>query len=93
MADHRKKVFDKDRSDCSFQKEELSGHELICLCDDEGKAEQIAVIYEIELLSFSDGIAVYRCSQDPQEIIEKGVKNGYPMLSLNRKNSLHSSKT
>ena len=45
--------------------------------------EKIAELYEIELSSFSDGIAVYTTDKDPQELMELGDNNGYPALTVN----------
>jgi len=57
--------------------------ELIALAEDQTEAEKIAKLYGIELISFSDGIAVYTTDKDPQELMELGDNNGYPTLTVN----------
>ena len=52
--------------------ERMNVTELIALAED-----------EIELSSFSDGIAVYTTDKDPQELMELGDNNGYPALTVN----------
>ena len=57
--------------------------ELIALAEDQAEAEKTAKLYGIELISFSDGIAVYTTDKDPQELMELGDNNGYPTLTVN----------
>ena len=61
--------------------------ELIALADTEEKAREIAELYEIELLSFGYGTAVYITSENPYRLIALGKEKGYPSLSFNH--SLH----
>ena len=63
--------------------ERMNVTELIALAEDQTEAEKIAELYEIELSSFSDGIAVYTTDKDPQELMELGDNNGYPALTVN----------
>lgn len=53
---------------------------LIYLCNTQKEAENIAALYDIELTSFGDGVAVYHTDRDIDEIIEEGKKQGYPEL-------------
>ena len=63
--------------------------ELVALADTEEQAVEIASLYQIELLSFSNGVAVYATDQDPSALIALGQQNGYPVLSVNEKLELH----
>ena len=63
--------------------------ELIALVDTEEEAQEIADLYEIELLSFSESVAVYATDQDPHELIALGQEKGYPLLSINQIQQLH----
>lgn len=63
--------------------------ELIALADTEEQAQEIASLYQIELLSFSNGVAVYTTDQEPSALIALGQQNGYPVLSVNRNLELH----
>ncbi len=57
--------------------------ELIALAEDQTEAEKTAKLYGIELISFSDGVAVYTTDKDLQELMELGDNNGYPTLTVN----------
>lgn len=61
--------------------------EMLALAGSETEALEIAQLYQIELLSFSEGVAVYSTDRSPAELIALGNQNGYPKLSVNR--SLH----
>lgn len=63
--------------------------ELIALADTEEQAQEIASLYQIEFLSFSNGVAVYTTDQEPSALIALGQQNGYPVLSVNRNLELH----
>lgn len=76
------------RDDTVFKTEEYAV-ELIALADTEEQALEIAELYQIELLSFSEGVAVYTTDQDPQELIALGQEKGYPLLSINQTLQLH----
>ena len=58
--------------------------ELVGLFDTEGQARDAAELYGIELLSYDNQVAVFRCEGDPKALIEQGEANGWPQLSLNR---------
>ena len=62
---------------------ETQATELVALAEDEEQAREIATLYQIELLSFSEGVAVYATDQDPNELIALGKENGYPLLTVN----------
>lgn len=57
--------------------------ELIALAQDQEEAEEIAELYGIELLSFSDGVAVFTTDKELQDLMETGDINGYPTLTVN----------
>ena len=61
----------------------IPGKELFCTVDDEGTAREIAEQYEIELVSYKYGVAVFHTDKDPQAVIDYGMKNDLPALSLN----------
>ena len=61
----------------------VAGAELCCPADSEEEASKIAADYGIELVSYSNGIAVFHTEDDPEKVIETGVKQGLKQLSLN----------
>lgn len=63
--------------------------EMLALAKSETEAREIAEWYHIELLSFSEGVAVYSTDRDPAELIALGNQNGYPKLSVNHKLQLY----
>ena len=67
----------------------VEGRELFCLAQDEDEAEKIAAAYSIELVGFSDGVAVFHCSGSLKEKIDFGKKNGLPELSINHTGNLY----
>lgn len=67
--------------------------ELIALCNDENEAKEIADLYQIELLSYGQGVAVYSTEKDPFEVISYGQKNHYPLLSINHTKELYETET
>lgn len=62
---------------------EESKTQLMALVETEEEAQSIAEQYEIELVSFSDGVAEYETELDPTEVIAHGQEMGYPQLYLN----------
>ena len=58
--------------------------QLICTFKTREEAEKAAELYGIELVSFTDELAVFHTTEDPQEVIRRGQQNGWPELSLNR---------
>lgn len=63
--------------------------ELIALADTREEAEEIAKLYGIELSTYSYGVATYTTDKNAFELMEMGEENGYPALSLNHENKLH----
>lgn len=63
--------------------ENMAGNQLMSLTETEEEAKAIAQQYGIELVSFSDGVATYKTDEDPNEVIARGQKNGYPQIYLN----------
>ncbi len=59
------------------------GEELYCLTDSKEEAEEIADMYQIELVRYGDGVAVFHTQEDPRSVIEKGKANGFPKLAIN----------
>lgn len=62
---------------------------LTALAEDLEEAERIADLYDIELDSFSYGVATYVTDKDVQELMNLGEENDYPTLAPNYKNKLH----
>lgn len=62
----------------------LAKDQLMTLVETKEEAEAIAQQYGIELTYFSEGVASFRTDEDPQAVIDRGEKNGYPQLYLNR---------
>jgi len=60
------------------------GQELLCLAESQEKAQEIAKMYGIELVSFNEGVATFHTEGDPNEVIKMGVEKGYPPLELNQ---------
>lgn len=71
------------------ESESDSTTEMVALVDTESEAQEIAELYEIELLNFSNGVAVYTTDRDPYELIALGNEKGYPTLSINRELHLY----
>lgn len=63
----------------------LAEEQLMTFAKTEEEAQEIAKQYNIELVSFSDGVAAYRTEEDPYDVIAKGQENGYPAIYLNYK--------
>lgn len=63
--------------------------EMLALAKSEAEAREIAEWYQIELQSFSEGVAVYSTDRDPAELIALGNQNGYPKLSVNQELHLY----
>lgn len=61
----------------------IPGKELFCMTENEDIARQIAEQYEIEFVSFKYGVAVFHTDKDPESVIDYGVGNDLPVLSLN----------
>ena len=59
------------------------GRELIASCKDEKEAQDIADKYGIEFVDYSWGVAVFHTEEDPVSVINRGKKNGWPVLSVN----------
>lgn len=63
--------------------------ELTALADTREDAEEIAGLYGIELSAYSYGVATYTTDKNPQELIELGLKKGYPALTPEYEAELH----
>lgn len=57
--------------------------ELICMAETEEEAEKLAADYEIELISYSEKVAVFQTNKTYEEILETGKVKGLTELSLN----------
>lgn len=63
--------------------------QLTALADSLEEAQEIADLYEIELDSYSYGVAVYYTDKDISELINMGMEKGYPTLAPNSKVELY----
>lgn len=73
------------------QTEETAGAvepQLMALTDTEKAAEEIAGQYGITLVSWQDGLALFFTEEDPEAVVRRGVKNGWPELSVNYQREL-----
>lgn len=61
----------------------VEGEELMCLCENEQEAKEIAKLYEIEFVYFANGVATFTTDKDLGEVIQKGKDNGWTELSVN----------
>lgn len=61
----------------------VQGKELMALASSEEEAEEIAFLYNIELVSYADGVAVYTTEEPVRDVILRGKEEGYPELSIN----------
>ena len=57
---------------------------LVCSAETLEEAEAIAEQYGIKLVDFSYGVATFFTEEDPREVIQRGLDNAWPELSLNR---------
>lgn len=63
--------------------EYAQGQELFCLAQSQEEAQEIADLYGIELVSFSEGVATFHTEDNPVDVINMGIEKGYPLLELN----------
>lgn len=56
---------------------------LMALVNTQEEAEELAGQYDIELVSYEDGIALYQTEEDLYAVIARGEENDYPSLSIN----------
>lgn len=67
----------------------VEGEELLCIAGSRSEAEEIAKMYQIELVDFSYGVATFHTEEDPRAVIERGKEKGYPELSINGYSELY----
>lgn len=58
---------------------------LIAQADTLEDAQAIADQYGITLVEYDLGVATFYTEEDPQTVIDRGIRNGWPVLELNRK--------
>lgn len=56
---------------------------LMATAESQEEAEAIAKQYGITLVSWGYGIATFHTEENPQEVIQRGLAQGWPELSLN----------
>lgn len=64
------------------QEAEMKGN-LMAWTQTREDAEQLASLYGISLVMYTDHIALFDTDKDPDELIQTGKKNGWPELSKN----------
>ena len=64
------------------QEAEMKGN-LMAWTQTREDAEQLASLYGITLVMYSDHLALFETDKDPDELIQTGKKNGWPELSKN----------
>lgn len=66
-----------------MQSMQIAENPLLASVATQEEAEEIAEQYGITLVSYENGIAVYRTEEDPYNVIARGQENGYHKLSVN----------
>lgn len=62
--------------------------QLMALTDTRAEAEDIARQYGITLVSWREGLALFFTEEDPESVVRRGAKNGWPQLSVNYQREL-----
>ena len=76
------KVSKEVRLDNDIESDYISD-ELVGMFETETEAQEAAELYGLDLVSYENQIAVFKCDGDPKDYIEAGEANGWPPLSLN----------
>ncbi len=91
----KKRVLGSFNADCIYSKRSdpgtlkpiktavAEGKELICLADSEEDARKTADQYQIILVGYRHGVAVFHTEKDPVQVIEYGIRHNWVRLSLN----------
>lgn len=56
------------------------GGRLMCLTGSEDEALELARLYGIELISYSNGVAVFYTEEEPAAVIQRGREQGWTEL-------------
>lgn len=56
---------------------------LMACAESQEEAEALARQYGITLVAWEHGIATFHTVEDPREVIQRGIREGLPELSLN----------
>ena len=67
--------------------DDLAEAPLTAMTETREDAQALAQQYEITLVSYDYGIATFSTDEDPQAVIDRGLRNGWQELSLNRNTS------
>lgn len=57
--------------------------QLLSNADSLEEAEEIAAMYQVTLLEYADGVALYETQEEPLEVIRRGEQEGYPQMWMN----------
>lgn len=68
--------------------DDLAEAPLSAMTETREDAEALAQQYEITLVSYDSGIATFSTDEDPRSVIDRGLRNGWQELSLNRNTSI-----
>ncbi len=63
--------------------------QLLYTAESQKEAEEIAALYSIQLVSYSNNLAVYYTEENAEDVIRRGTENGWPELSLNEQVNLY----
>lgn len=75
----------KEAESTPLQGEEGVVVSLFALADSREEAEEIAALYEITLIDYSEGVATFETGKDAQALIEWGKEKDYPVIEINHK--------
>lgn len=57
--------------------------QLISNAGSQEEAEEIASMYQVTLLEYTDGMALYETQEPPLDVIRRGEQEGYPQMWVN----------
>lgn len=80
--------FLRPKKAAEIKKEEPNDLELVGLAESEEAALELAQAYEIELISYNLGVAVFQTDKSYTEITAIGKEKGLAELSINYENKL-----
>lgn len=61
----------------------VSGAELSCVTDTKEEAESIAAVYNIELVDWVEGMAVFHTEESPADVVKRGKEENLPEIQIN----------
>ena len=55
-------------------------YQLMALVDSEEEAQELAELYGVDFMNYSYGVAMFSTEEEPDEVIKRGVENGWKPL-------------